>query len=300
MSTYVLYNPFAGNSTCEASSTKLNEILSGEELIFRNMVDIADYRSFFDGLQAEDKVILCGGDGTLNRFVNAVADVDITNEILYYGTGSGNDFLHDLDKKKGAEPFPINDIISELPEVTINGKTSRFINAIGFGIDGYCCEVGDEVRKKSNGKPVNYTPIAIKGVLGGYKPVNAVILVDGEERHYRKVWLAPSMHGRYYGGGMQAAPTQNRSDPEGRLSLVVWHDSSWLKTLLVFPSIFKGKHVSHTECLDIISAHEVTVRFDRPCALQIDGETVLGVTEYSAKSKAKVKQDKAAKEAATV
>ena len=27
--------------------------------------------------------------------------------------------------------------------------------------------------------------------------------------------------------------------------------------------------------------HEITVKFDRPTALQIDGETISGVTEYS-------------------
>ena len=63
---------------------------------------------------------------------------------------------------------------------------------------------------------------------------------------------------------------------------------------MVFPSIFKGEHVKHTECIDIMRADEVTVRFDKPCALQIDGETILNVTEYSAKSSAKVCEEKLA------
>ena len=44
----------------------------------------------------------------------------------------------------------------------------RFINGIGFGIDGYCCEVGDQLKAKSD-KPVNYASIAIKGLLFHYK-----------------------------------------------------------------------------------------------------------------------------------
>ena len=35
----------------------------------------------------------------------------------------------------------------------------------------------------------------------------------------------------------------------------------------------------------MLVGHEITVEFDRPCALQIDGETVLGVTSYTVKSK---------------
>ena len=65
------------------------------------------------------------------------------------------------------------------------------------------------------------------------------------------------------------------------MSSVVLYGSGKIKTLMVFPSIFEGKHVSHTEMVDIREGHTITVSFDRPTALQIDGETVLGVTEYT-------------------
>ena len=50
---------------------------------------------------------------------------------------------------------------------------------------------------------------------------------------------------------------------------------------MVFPSIFKGEHVKHKELVWLMRGHHITVEFDRPTALQIDGETVLGVTTYS-------------------
>ena len=90
------------------------------------------------------------------------------------------------------------------------------------------------------------------------------------------------MKGRYYGGGMIAAPEQNRAD--GKVSLVVWHGSSKFKTLMVFPSIFKGEHVKQTKYIEVIKGKEITVKFDRPTALQIDGETVVGVSEYTVKA----------------
>lgn len=286
--TYALYNPFAGNQTCEEQSKKLREFYSPDELEFRSMADI-NYSKFFPSLNADDKVIICGGDGTLNRFVNDTRDIAITNDILYYAAGSGNDFLRDLGKEKGTAPFKINQYIENLPSVTVNGRETLFINAVGFGIDGYCCEVGDEMRKKSNGKPVNYTSIAIKGLLYAFRPTDATVVIDGKEKRYKKVWIAPTMHGRFYGGGMIAAPDQRRDAPDGKFSVVIWHGSNKLKTLMVFPSIFKGEHVKHSECIDIVKADEVTVKFDKPCALQIDGETILNVTEYSARSSAKVR-----------
>ena len=148
------------------------------------------------------------------------------------------------------------------------------------------------MRKKSNGKPVNYTSIAIKGLLYAFRPTDATVVIDGKEKRYKKVWIAPTMHGRFYGGGMIAAPDQRRDAPDGKFSVVIWHGSNKLKTLMVFPSIFKGEHVKHSECIDIVRADEVTVKFDKPCALQIDGETILNVTEYSARSSAKVRADR--------
>lgn len=289
--TYALYNPFAGNQTCEEQSKKLREFYSPDELEFRSMADI-NYSEFFPSLNVDDKVIICGGDGTLNRFVNDTRDIAITNDILYYAAGSGNDFLRDLGKEKGTAPFKINQYIENLPSVTVNGRETLFINAVGFGIDGYCCEVGDEMRKKSNGKPVNYTSIAIKGLLYAFRPTDATVVIDGKEKRYKKVWIAPTMHGRFYGGGMIAAPDQHRDAPDGKFSVVIWHGSNKLKTLMVFPSIFKGEHVKHSECIDIVRADEVTVKFDKPCALQIDGETILNVTEYSARSSAKVRAER--------
>ena len=165
--------------------------------------------------------------------------------------------------------------------MTVNGKTFRFINGIGYGIDGYCCEVGDKLRGEGK-KDINYASIAIKGLLFHYKPTNAVVTVDGVKHEYKKVWLAPTMNGRFYGGGMMPTPDQVRNG--GKLSTMLFHGSGKLKTLMIFPSIFKGEHVKHTDCVTVLEGKEVTVEFDRPTALQIDGETILGVTSYTAKA----------------
>ena len=98
--------------------------------------------------------------------------------------------------------------------------------------------------------------------------------------------LAPSMNGRYYGGGMEVAPRQDRLNPERKLSLVIMHGSGKLKTLMVFPSIFKGEHVKHEEMVAVHEGREIRVAFDRPVALQIDGETRLNVTEYTVRAAA--------------
>ena len=276
----VLYNPYAGNGRGEENTRAIGDFLPGEEIDFHDMTKIEDYGEFFRLLPPETRVILSGGDGTLNRFINDTSGLDIPQDIYYYAAGSGNDFLRDLGRKPEDGPFPIGEYLRALPVVTVNGKQYRFLNGIGYGIDGYCCEVGDALRGKAD-KPVNYTAIAIKGLLFHFHPANAEVTVDGKTKRYRRVWLAPTMNGRFYGGGMMVTPDQHRGNAEGKVSVCVMHGSGKIKTLAVFPSIFKGGHVKHTEMVEILTGHDIEVRFDRPCALQIDGETIRNVTSYS-------------------
>lgn len=277
---YILYNPHAGNHHGEQRARQLDGCYPKQDLTYVDMTKISDYSAFLEEVAAEDELILCGGDGTLNRFVNDTEGLEIRREIRYYPVGSGNDFAHDLGIQEAKEPFIISPYLKNLPLVAVNGKQYRFLNGIGYGIDGYCCEVGDNLRKK-NDKPINYTSIAIQGLLFHYKPTKAKVTVDGVCHTYDKVWLSPTMYGRFYGGGMIPTPQQNRLQPQ-TLSVMVLHGSGKLKTLAVFPSIFKGKHVEHREMVDVLRGSKIIVEFDRPTALQIDGETILNVTSYQA------------------
>ena len=174
----------------------------------------------------------------------------------------------------------INKYLRKLPVVKVNGMKRKFINGIGYGIDGYCCEVGDKQRAKDNGKQINYTSIAIKGLLFHYKPTKASVTVDGKLYAFDKTWLAPTMNGRCYGGGMYAAPDQDRLNPERTVTVMVMHSRGKIGTLAAFPSIFTGDHVKKKDIVTTIVGKSVRVEFDRPVALQIDGETVLNVREY--------------------
>lgn len=279
---YIVCNHYAGNEQSQENIKRLGEMLQTEvEMI--DAASIGSYREIVKKLLPDDYLVLCGGDGTLNCFVNQTEGMEIPNEILFYPNGTGNDFANDLGKEKGCEPFRVNEYLKNLPKVTVGDKTYRFFNGVGFGIDGYCCEVGDELKKIPD-KKVDYTAIAIKGLLFHYKAPNAVVTVDGVKHTYKKVWIAPTMHGRFYGGGIMPTPDQQRNNAQGLLSFMVFHRSGRLKTLMIFPSLFKGEHVKHTKYVEIITGKDITVEFDKPCALQVDGETIRGVTSYHAVS----------------
>jgi len=279
--TYILYNPNAAGGCGEEYAECLALTVFEAKLI--DLSRITNYRVFLAGLNAEDKIILCGGDGTLHRFANDIQGIEILQEIYYFAVGSGNDFARDLGKEKFDDPdYRIDGYLRRLPTVTVNGQTRLFLNNVGFGIDGYCCEEGDrrraENQKRHKPRPINYTAIAIKGLLMKYKPTDAMVAVDGRLYYFSKVWLAPTMKGRFYGGGMMAAPAQDRTGET--LTLMVMGGRGRLSTLMLFPSIFSGKHVGR-KGVTLLSGKEITVEFDRPTPLQIDGETFLNVRSYS-------------------
>ena len=283
---YILYNPTSNNGGASESIKELLPILKNVKQL--NVLEGINYPEFFSSLEAEDTITLVGGDGTLNHFVNDIQDIAIKNAIYYYPTGTGNDFYNDIydlaAHHNQRERVLINDYIKDLPIATVNGKDYRFVNNVGYGLDGYCCEEGDRQRAASKEK-ISYTKIAIGGLMGKYHPSNATVTIDGETTKYQGVWLAPTMNGRFYGGGMMMAPMQDRLNKEHCVTACVVFNATKFKILTVFPSIFKGTHVKHSEIYYYKQGHNITVTFDRPCALQIDGETFLNVTTYSVRTK---------------
>lgn len=283
---HVLFNPLSDTYHGEENARKVTEKFPGEEFDFQDITKL-DINEYISTCPVEDKIIIAGGDGTLNHLVNDLHGEAPERELLYYPAGTGNDFMYDLmypDKKKMKDVIVLNKYIHNLPKVYVNGLERYFINGIGYGIDGYCCEEGDR-QKAAGATKINYAGIAIKGVLGKYKPTNATIVADGKTYKFEKAFLAPTMKGRFYGGGMMATPSQDRNDPEGKVTCMVYLKKTTLGTLIIFPSIFKGEHVKHKKMVTIIPCSEITVTYEEPRALQIDGETVTNVLTYTVKTK---------------
>ena len=266
---YYLNNPLA--------HTGIGVDLPDVELIDATTVD---YPSFFAALAPEDEVVLIGGDGTINYLINHVDEETLLAHNIYlYGNGSGNDFLNDIGQPPCKEIL-LTPYLKGLPTVTVNGQALKFINNMGFGLDGYVSLGTDKAREKDPNKKLNYTGIALKGLLYDYKPRHVWVEIDGEEHEFDNVWLAPAMKGRFYGGGMMMAPSQDRSSDH--LTVVICTCRSRLRLLAAFPSIFKGTHVKYKKMIKSFIGRHIHVRFSAPCAAMVDGETIPDVTEYEA------------------
>ena len=274
----VLYNPLSCRGKGLEDAKQLETILKNAEIEYVDATGVGDPVQYALELPKETRVIFTGGDGTLNHIINLV-DIDtLDRELYYYPGGTGNDFLNDLGKSKSCDPFPINEYCKGLPTVTVNGITRKFINGIGCGLDGFCCEEND--RLKELGKKKSYVLIAAEGVAGKYSPCNAKVTVDGVTREYKNVWMAPTMIGRYYGGGVNICPNQDRKNPEHTVTNAMFYGIGRLKGARMFLAVSKGHGPDYPDVIDYRVGKHVIVELDRPVPLQIDGETVRNVTRY--------------------
>ena len=278
---YILYNPLANNGRGSEGLDKVKAAArsraDGREPV---MVDVTKQSAgaFLLALPASDEAILCGGDGTLHFLINALDGAVPTAPVWLWRMGTGNDFLRDVAGRKDTGPVLLNRYIAALPQAEVNGTAFRFINNVSFGLDGQVCELGEQ-EKARLGRRVNYVPLAIRLAAGGYALTNADVTVDGETRHYEKVWVASAFNGRFVGGGLKLAPGQDRNSD--KLCCVVWSGKGRVYTLLNLARVLWGGHVKLPNC-DVRFGHDISVTFDRPTALNMDGEVISGVTSYQA------------------
>ena len=270
----VLYNPEAAKGRGLSHAKRLEKYAEAE-YSYVDITKIKDLFAYLNSAPGDAEVIMTGGDGTRNFAANALYKKELSRPLYYFPAGTGNDFINDLNKKPDCEPFPINEYFRGLPKVKLEDEERYFINAYAYGLDGYCCEESD--RLKALGKEKAYTLIAAEGVLFKYRPRGARITVDGEERYYKKVWMAPVMFGSFFGGGVNLAPSQDRKNPEHKVTSVVIHDISRIGALLLFLKITSGKGEKYPKYLDYRVGRHVVVEYDEPTPAQIDGETRLNV-----------------------
>lgn len=276
----VLYNPHSGGGKGLAIAKEIEQLMGNNNYSYMDITAINDFGTFVSALSPNMNIILTGGDGTLNSFINKIGDTEIKNNVYFYASGSGNDFARDIGFKKRTKPIIINDYIKNLPSVNIEGKDYKFINCIGSGMDGYCCGEVERLRALSK-KRGNYLYAAIKALLYAYKPCTAHVNVDGKDFTFKNTWLVPTMNGRYFGGGFMAAPKQDRLNQDHSLSVVAMYSRNFIKIIIAFLLIMFGKHTIMKSMITVIEGHNISVKLDRKATLQIDGETIPDISEYT-------------------
>jgi YegS/Rv2252/BmrU family lipid kinase len=213
-----------------------------------------------------DRVILGGGDGTMNHAAPSLIRAGCTLGIL--PTGTANDLARTLGIPLSVEAaFRIiaDGNVRRIDLGRVNGRFFFNVAHIGLG-----AEVTRLVSRESKDRwgPLAYMRNLLSAVTrrGAFR---VYIHWDGERRSFRAIEVAVG-NGRHYAGGMTIY--ENAGIEDGLLHVYVVKPRSVWRMAIGFPAFRKGK--SEKEWIRYMAGERMVVRTRRPLPVAVDGELV--------------------------
>ncbi len=225
------------------------------------------------------KIIVVGGDGTLNEVVNGLfiqkqcEPKDVLLAVLAVGTGNdwvrtfgiprnyttairaikeGNTFLQDVGKVSYTE--------SKFEQ------TRYMANVAGLGFDAYVIQIFNHLKLKGYKGKWLYIYSLLKGYFSA-KPAGVTIEVDGKTIYNSLLFSLAVGICRYNGGGIQQLPRAVAND--GLLDLTIIRPVHWWHVIFRAARLFNGKiysigHVQHAQgkVVKITSAPHIPIETD--------------------------------------
>lgn len=163
----------------------------------------------------------------------------------------------------------------DLGRVEKGEQRASFVNSAGIGFDAYVAEAVNRsgLKRVLNaiglGKLI-YVLMAIWGILR-FKRFDAVIEVEGKSYDFSQVWFIVICNQPFFGGGMKISPQSITSD--NRFELTVVHNLSRLKLLMLFMTVFFGKHERFKE-VTMLKGEAFAITLDACAPIHVDGESL--------------------------
>lgn len=225
------------------------------------------------------KIIVVGGDGTLNEVVNGlfIQKQCEPKEILLavIAVGTGNDWVRTfgIPRNYSAVVRAINEGYSYLQDV---GKvtyteskveqTRYMANVAGLGFDAYVIDIFNHLKLKGRKGKWLYLYSLLKGYFSA-KPAGTTIEVDGKVIYNKLLFSLAVGICRYNGGGIQQLPRAVAND--GLLDLTIIRPVHWWHVIFRARRLFNGKiysigHVEHAQGkrVKIVSAPNIPLETD--------------------------------------
>lgn len=286
MNVLIIVNPIAGNGKSlqrwERFKSGLN--FSYELTMTKGPKDATTIAKNASKKNEELLLIAFGGDGTAHEVIEGVMGC-FHCTVGVVGAGSGNDFGRGFLSFK--YPSQLNDFVTSLKQtklIDIGFLKSKeqdyyFVNNAGIGFDAL---VAFKVNQSSLKKWLNqfglgklaYTYYVFQ-TLVTFKRFHLTISNGYNTEQIQNVWFATVSNQPFFGGGMKISPNSNPSD--GIIELTVVHNLSRLKLLVVFATVFFGKHTKFKEVRQLKSS-SFRLSTDQNVYRHTDGEFA-GVTK---------------------
>ncbi|KAB3531881.1 diacylglycerol kinase family lipid kinase [Alkaliphilus pronyensis] len=261
-----IVNPVSGNGKGRKMVDKIHKAMAKTKKVYRlELTKGKGYAKRLALAATEDVVVAVGGDGTINEVVNGIIKSDKVLGVVPSGTG--NDFIRNLDIPK--EPEKALERILNGEEIAINvGKAFEhyFVNIASVGLDAEIANEANRLKKFFNGTTA-YVVAFIKALLS-FNSIS-ISIKNGKGSFKQETTLMALCNGKSYGGGMKIAPLADMGDD--LLDICIVKKINKLKLLLVFPTIFTGKHTKFKE-VQIIKEPYISLRIEDPVIINLDGE----------------------------
>ncbi|HVG24542.1 MAG TPA: diacylglycerol kinase family protein [Thermoanaerobaculia bacterium] len=265
----LIYNPAAGRGRARRHVRDVEELLRARGA----RVDCEPSTSPDDlvRIAAEssragyDRVVVCGGDGTLNL---AVREFDLARGTLaLIPSGSGDDFAKVTGVPRdirGAVDNVLQGRVAELDVAHANGL--RYLGVAGLGFDSEVADYANRHVKFLRGSAVYL--YAILRVLPKFTPRRVHIRTDDGTRD-EQIMFAAVGNTRQYGGGIRITPDARPDD--GLLDLCIVHRTTRVELLKTLPKAYSGAHVK-SPFVEMGRGREYHFESEQPMAVYADGE----------------------------
>lgn len=246
----IVFNPKSGK---RAAVTGLSDVVTA--LTSRHhkltVIDCQELRDFERELRvlAEDldRLIVIGGDGTLNGVVNALMNSGNHGvPIAFVPTGRGKDTARSLPAWTAdsicssafelASSFP-----TDLIRITLTSGAERYaINVSSVGLGAHAAAIANKLPRALGA--ISYIVGAARGFMP-LRPFHLTMTVDGAEVEQEKALLVAACNGKAFGGGIYLAPMAGQSD--GLLDLVVASNANLADLALQLGKLKSGTLFEH-------------------------------------------------------
>lgn len=237
----VIYNPAAGRGRARRNVREVEEYLRarGARVDCEPSTDPDDLvRIAAESSRAGyDRVVVCGGDGTLNL---AIRDFDLANGTLaLIPTGSGDDFAKVMGIPRNIRRACDAVMAGTIREVDVAlANNIRYLGVAGLGFDSEVADFANRNARFLRGSAVYL--YAIFRVLPRFKPHPVEIRTDSGTRN-ESIMFAAVGNTRQYGGGIRITPDAAVDD--GLLDLCIVHQTTRMELLKTLPKAYTGAHV---------------------------------------------------------
>ena len=222
-------------------------------------------------------LLAAGGDGTSHEVVNGLIDAGESPAAMgWLPIGSGNDLARSvgvpLDARKALHWYrrPVMSRI-DAGSIRYQGEGRPAVRAFGNSFTvGLSTDALEFVRHGRRFGALSYLGATLRA-LARQVPANLDLEIDGVRRTVAAARLLSVTNGASFGAGMRVTPGAQLDD--GRLDLVWIAGTTRAATLMVFPRIYWGGHLTHP-AVHVTRLERLVIHEDGIHAFEADGELI--------------------------